>query len=506
MKKNKIYLLVNILLFSVLQFNVIAQEEENGATDGDDAGFDIENTVGQASSLSALLGYTNIGGESFIGLRIQPELAIGKLGVGLDIPLMFSLNDGSLRTEEFKDGVAWARVIRYIRWGVKKKDPLYIRVGDLSGSYIGYGMLLDNYTNSTSFEKRKIGVTFDVLIKGVVGIEGLYSDFDPVSSNLLAIRPYVKPFGTTKIPILKTLDMGYSYVTDHDQTIIVSEDADGNRIEKTNHFINGGMSGWALDMGVVPLSNKFMRIGVYTQYGKLLKNESSDLQEHLNTLAYMQRILGTDNPLSQGLDSLNAYDDGSGFSVGAKFNFKFANILRVDTRLERLWYQKFFMPQFFNATYEFDKDAKLVTLAQSDGKKGIYGALTITALDKVKIGGTLMLPDNVSITAPAVLTINFDASQLIEKIVFQGQYIKGGLTTLSDAFVLDDRSLLAARLAYKLNKFLVVGLDYKWTWSKLEDGTFHATHYATPYFGLSIPLNLGSGGGKKDDAIDFGIE
>ena len=50
----------------------------------------------------------------------------------------------------------------------------------------------------------------------------------------------------------------------------------------------------------------------------------------------------------------------------------------------------------------------------------------------------------------------------------------------------------------------MIGVDYRWTWSKLEDGSFEATHYATPYFGLSIPLNIGNGGG--DDPIDFGVD
>ena len=505
MKKIKTYLLITGFIISLMQFNTIAQEETTG---GDDAGFDIENSMGESSSLSALLGYSNIGGEQFIGFRVQPEFVIGKFGVGLDIPLMFSLNDGSLRTEEFTDGVGWARLIRYLRWGVKKKDPVYVRVGDLTGSYIGYGMLLDNYTNATSFDKRKVGVTFDILVKNIVGIEGLYSDFDPASTNLLAIRPYVKPLGMTEIPIAKTLDIGFTSVSDHDATVFYTQDEAGNEIKHQNTYIKDGMKGWALDMGVIPLSNQFMRIGLYTQYGKLLKNTSNLLQDTLNIIADNIRTAGepTDNPLVGNTTTGNAYDEGSGFSVGANFNFKLGgNVLRIDTRLERLWYKKFFMPQFFNATYEFGKDTKLLDLTQSDGKKGIYGALSLTMIDKIKVGGTLMIPDNISETAPAILTLNLDASQLIEKIILTGQYVKGGLVDLSDAFDLDDRSLLTARVAYKLNKFLVVGLDYRWTWSKMEDGTFEADHYATPYFGLSIPLNFG-GDESKDDAIDFGVD
>ncbi|MBN1252442.1 MAG: hypothetical protein JXR51_09235 [Bacteroidales bacterium] len=509
MKKLQNYLLITVFLFSFFNFSAIAQDEGTGTDENSD--FDIENSMGNQSSLSALLGYTDIGGEQFIGLRIQPELSIGKLGFGFDIPLMFNLSDGSLRTEEFKDGVGWARLIRYVRWGVKKKDPVYVRVGDLTGSYIGYGLLLDNYTNATSFEKRKVGLTFDVLVKNFIGVEGLYSDFDPVSTNLLAFRPYVKPLGMTDIPIAKTIDIGFTYVTDHDQTAIITEDADGNEIENKNEYIKDGMKAWSIDMGVIPLSNSFMQIRLYTQYGKLLKNSSELLQNDLNLIADGIRAeelatgVASDNPLVKGVTTGNAYDAGSGFSMGADFRFKVGgNVLRIDTRIERLWYKEFFMPQFFNATYEFSKDQQLLLLAQSNGKKGIYGALTLTVLDKIKVGGSLMIPDDVSETAPAILTLNLDASQLMEKVVITGQYVKGGLTGLSDAFELDDRSLLNARVAYKLYKFLMIGMDYKWTWSKLEDGTFHATQYVTPYIGFSMPLNIG--GGNTSEPVDFGID
>jgi len=502
----KYTIIISILVFALFQFNAIAQEDDPDGEAG--AGFDLENAMDNQSSLSALLGYSDIGGEKFIGFRIQPELAIGKLGFGFDVPIMFNLEDGSFRTDEFRDGVGWARLIRYVRWGVKKKDPVFVKVGDLTGSYIGYGILVDNYSNATSFDKRKVGITFDVLVKKLIGLEGLYSDFDPMSTNLLAIRPYIKPLGMTNIPIAKTLELGYSFVSDHDATAFTTKDEDGTEIEHKNHFIEDGMKGSAIDMGITPISNKFMRLNLYTQYATLSKNSSDLLQTQLNALATAERLAGnTDNPLVSGTeDGANAYDKGTGFSVGANFKFKFlGNVLRLDSKIERLWYNKFFIPQFFNATYEFAKDEKLLMLAQSDGKKGIYGALSVTAIDKIRVGGSLMIPDNVSETAPAILSLHLDASQLIDKVVIRGEYLKGGLTDLSDAFKLDDRSLLTARVAYKLYKFLLVGLDYKWTFQVVEDGNFETSHYATPYVGFSMPLNFG-GGGKKDDAIDFGIE
>lgn len=487
MRKLVIYIVCAFLFFLVMPFNASSQEDPTTGF-GD---FDLTNPMNQQSSFGALLGLTDIGGEKFVGMRIQPEFVLGKLGFGLDVPFMFSVEDWKLRTEEFKDGVGLLRMIRYVSWGVKKRDPVYVRVGDLTGSWIGYGILLDNYTNQVSFEKRKMGATFDVLVKNLVGVEGLYSDFDMTSMNLLAIRPYVKPLGRTSIPVVKTIDFGFTYLTDKDQTKIKTDTLSF----QNNRFLDKGMSAWALDMGVMPVNMSFMQLRLYAQYGKLRKNESSVFADSIADYLALPAVTGDDST------HIANYDGSSGFGIGVDFRFKAGgDALRVDAKLERLWYKKYFMPQFFNATYEFDKDARIFGLASADGTKGIYGALSVIAMQKVMVGGSLMIPDEVSDINPAILTLNLDASQLMEKFVITGMYVKGGLTGLKDAFKLDERSLLTSRVAYKMYKFLQLGVDYKWTWSKIEDGTFKATHYVTPYFGFQMPFNFG--GGQKPINID----
>ncbi len=479
MKKIQNYLLIISLFLFLVPRVGFAQAQQSTDAFGN---FDVSNPMDQQNGLGALLGYTDIGGQKFIGMRIQPEFNFGKIGFGLDVPLLFSLDDGKFRTEEFKDGIGWLRCVRYFRYGVKKRDPFYIRVGDLTGSYIGYGILLDNYTNSVSFEKRKLGASFDILIGNLVGIEGLYSDFDMSSFNLFAIRPYVKPFGRTRIPIIRTMDMGVSFVTDHDETKIKLTDSTNYQ----NKFIKDGMKAWALDIGIMPVSSEFMQLKVYAQYGNLMKNKSELLKNAIDSVIQTPDFAGDSAMMVN-------YKGSDGFGIGVSFKLKaMDNMFRLDARLERLWYKKYFMPQFFNAGYEFDKDAKLLALTSTDGKKGIYGALAITAMEKVMVGGSLMIPDNISEIAPAVLTLDFDASKLFEKFVIQGQYIKGGLTGLSDAFKLDERSLMSARVAYKMYKFLVIGFDYKWTWSKMDDGTFKAANYISPYFGFQMPFNFGN--------------
>jgi len=509
------YFLLAVLFVVSTNVSMFAQEETEEITES--AAGDIINQAGgfenfdfssggldKESALGAFLGYSKIGDEGFVGMRLRPDFSFGKFGVGLNIPIMFSTSDWSFRKDEFQDGIGWARIIDYVRYGVKKRDPFYIRVGSLTGSYIGYGLLLDNYTNVISFDKRKLGATFDILIGEMVGIEGLYSDFDMSSFNLLALRPYVKPLAKTGLPIVKTVDVGYTFVTDHDKTSIGLTDSTAMQ----NKYIEAGQNAWSVDMGIIPINRSFMQLRVYTQYGVLQKNTSALLQDTLNNLADSLRGTGLDddNPLIAGnnVAGTNNYDKGSGFSVGADFRFNFgAKTLQLQARIERLWYNAFFTPQFYNAGYEFGKDSKLIMLSQTDGKKGIYGSLTGVFMEKVLIGGSLMIPDNASEIAPGVMTLNFDASKLFKKIVLKGQYIKGGLTSLKDALVFDEHSLATARVAYKMYKFLVVGLDYKWTWSKQADNTFEVNNYVSPYIGFSMPLNFGS---SSKSPIDFNLD
>ncbi len=87
--------------------------------------------AGMASSGGSFTGgftYTRIGDQSYVGMVLSPEFSIKKVGVGLNVPILYGLDDKSIRTEIFKDGVGPLRLIRYVRYGVQKKDPVYVKV------------------------------------------------------------------------------------------------------------------------------------------------------------------------------------------------------------------------------------------------------------------------------------------------------------------------------------------------------------------------------------------
>ena len=430
---------------------------------------DIPNIDPQAmladsiNSIKASFGITQIGGETYAGLRLQPEFRVWKIGFGLDVPIQFNINTKELRTDEFKGGAEMLRLVRYFSLGKKKEDAIYVRMGDLYGVSLGYGTLINNYSNSPSFERRKFGINADVNFKGIVGVEGLYSDTK--GANLLGLRPYVRPLRTTKIPIVKSFEIGYSYVTDK-----------GGNADSTGVYLqDDGMKAMAFDAGITFLNTSFIKLIGYGQYSQLSRIKSDTLDRFLAAPP-------TDL----------TYGKGSGSSVGLSGKMNLASALVLDARIERLWYKDYYLPQFFDAIYEINKDSKIASLATAKGKQGIYGSLAIILFNKFRVNGSLLLPDKLSVETPGLVQVGLEATKLADKITISGNYIRGGLTTFSDAFKLDNGSLANVTLNYQLAKFFYVGADYRWTFARLESGEVKATNYFRPYFGLSFPFG-GSG-------------
>ncbi len=433
--------------------------------------------AGGGSSFNGGFTFTQIGGENYVGLTLQPEFKFWKIGLGLNIPVLYGLESQKVRTEIFEGGVGPARVLTYIRYGTQKVDPVYVKVGQLNGTMIGFGGLVNNYTNSTSFEKRKLGIHYDINYKGMGGIEGMYSDFDPASTNLLVTRPYVRPVSFLNVPIVRTLELGATFVTDKDQTSISTSDTTSTSYAYTAN----GVGAFGLDAGINLLNIPFIQIDAFVNWAKL-KLAKGGLEDSVASLA-----------TQAGGDLLaDGYEDGKGFSYGINFRFNFvAGVAMTDIRIERLSYSEHYVPQFFDTNYELNKDNKILSTISAPSQSGIYGSLTGHILEQARLGGSLMIPDDLGDTingggSTALIRVFADVERLADKFSLHASYFKGGLGDLGDAFKFDERSVAKARFIYHLNRFLAVGTDYYYYWEIQSNGKFKATQYVSPYFGLAI--------------------
>ncbi|MBL7960454.1 hypothetical protein JNL27_09485 [bacterium] len=405
------------------------------------------------------IGTTIIGGKTYISMRLQPELAFGKFGVGLDVPLTFS-TDGKFRKDEYQGGIGALRVIRYIRYGVKHEDPVYVRIGDITGTSLGYGLIMYNFTNAVSFDKRKIGANIDLNYDLRFGLEAVYSDFNRFA--VFGMRPYVRPLKTTDMPILKTTEFGVTYITDRDKDALYNITEVG------------------ADVGVSVVETSFLKITPYMEYAAILKNDK----------------------LAQHADTSNlSYGGGKGFAMGVNFKFNFvADVFNMNVKIERRFYSDNFLPQYFDATYEIGKlngSPKALGLVASKGVQGTYGELLANLIGKIQVIGGMSIPDKLKSTDGAIVHLGMAAPDLIPKVTISGTYDKSNLDKLGDAFKLDQRSIahmILAYQAYQTGPFVVqAGVDYKWTFveNKNNDG-FKAKRYVTPFVGMTLQLPTGS--------------
>ena len=424
------------------------------------------------SQVNAGLTFTRIDGQNYVGMVLNPEFSLGKVGVGLNVPILYGLDDQKVRTDIFKDGVGAARLITYLRYGVQKRDPIYFRVGQLDGISIGFGGLVNNYSNSTSLEKRKLGLHLDLNWRGLGGIEALYSDFHPASQNLLVVRPYVRPLATTGIPVASTFEIGATFAGDKDQTEIPTSDSTATSYLYTRN----GIRAFGIDAGLTVWKMPFIQIDAFFTYSSLNVGKGG-----------LEDSLASITPFLNAATLEDGYDQGSGWSYGLNFRLNFiADIFHTDVRIERLSYQEHFIPQFFDFNYELNKDGRIFSTLTAGKKAGIYGSLTGHILQKVRLGGSLLIPDNLSEEAPAVIQLNATVDRLANKFSIHALYLKGGLANLSDAFKLDERSIAKVRFAYHINNWLVVGTDYYWAFTPTAEGSIEATEYVSPCVGLSI--------------------
>ncbi|MCU0447895.1 MAG: hypothetical protein MUE85_23595 [Microscillaceae bacterium] len=447
------------------------------------------------NAIRAQFGYLMIGDQQYVGTRINPELTFGKLAFGLDVPIFFNVGgtDGGIRNEEYRQGSGAFRLLSYVRWGVKKRDKVFLRYGTLDRTNVGFGYMVNNYTNAASFERRKVGFSYDVRFLKVLGLEGIYSDFNG-STNLYAIRPYVRPLAFLEDKaLLKSIEVGYTYITDSDKNFYNQR---GERID--TKIIKDGINAWNIDGGLNIANSNKVNLSAFVSYGQIGKSQS------LSDSIGRYTVAARNNPaLASVVDTtfLAGYTGGSGMSIGSQIRIDaVADAFQLDIRLERLWQQDHFLPQFFDALYEIDKDSKLWLLANARGVQGTYGSLSALIVKKLRFTGGLQIPDRVTDVTPALVHLNLNANNIIEGLTVQANYIKGRLGNLVDAFKLDDRSLLTARAGYRLTSFLEVGVNYRWTYVRVEqDGvvSFKPTDYLMPYFGLNFDLNKKKGQTNK---------
>jgi hypothetical protein len=380
---------------------------------------------------------------------------------------MVSLEDGSIRTEEYTGGVGPLRLVRYVRYGRERQDPVYVKVGDLSGATLGFGLVMYQYSNVGSYEKRDWGTEFNVNYNEKVGLEGLYSDFSELS--VVGVRPYVRPLqlAGASIPVLQNFEVGGVYATDQSDTATPGK---------------SGLSIWGADAGLPISIGPILQVVPYAAYANIADPGADAFPD--------------------SVDDEDRFSPGSGASVGVNVNLQLiADLLIVSAKVERRFFDENFTGSYFDAVYETNKlgasngpaTHPFRKIDRTKGRNGIFGALYGHVLNEILLGGSLQIPDKITrdeqgrVTNGTFLQLEARAPDLIPKVSARAVYSRRPITNLSDAFVLDENSTLDTRLGYKINPYLLVGTNYRWTFARVQQNgseEVEATSHVFPFVAL----------------------
>lgn len=161
-------------------------------------------------------------------LGIRPEFTLGRLGIGLDLPVNYRFTGGD-GNDEFEvreddwvpdDDTSFLELylpkFRYVRYGRKGED-IYARLGGIPAATIGNGFIVNNYSNEQYLPDRRIfGAVFDLdsALAGIdyFGVESLVSNL--AAWDLMAARFYVRPLVGVPLPLLPSMQIGVTVATD----------------------------------------------------------------------------------------------------------------------------------------------------------------------------------------------------------------------------------------------------------------------------------------------------
>jgi hypothetical protein len=395
------------------------------------------------------MGLAAIGGETFYTINLRPELAAGKFGIGLDIPLRYNTQTGQIRSEDWDDTYDYFRTIRYMRYGHKKRDKFYARTGALDAARLGHGFIMNHYNNSLLYDQRKIGLELDTDF-GFGGFELMTSNFE--RREILGGRLYYRPLQlVTDTPIIKNFAIGATYILD--------DDPDSYR------GTGDSVSEFGLDAELPIIQNDLARLAIYGDLAKI-------------------------------------NDFGSGQAAGVDFELHgIGGMFDFGAQLERRFLGKNFLPAYFGPFYELERNnvqnglasAKRDLLAaQTKETRGTFGMLYGQVLNTLRLVGTYERRDGVP--KSGILHVEALLPETIPKIAFRAMYDDKNIDTFSDVFDMDENSAARIGLGYKLHQFLVLYMDYIYTF-RFDDqkNSYVVQKRFEPQLALAVTFPVGGG-------------
>jgi hypothetical protein len=328
------------------------------------------------------VGSATIDGKLYNQVALRPELSFGKLGLGLDLPIYID-NEGNIRKDEWDEFSDIIDKFLFIRWG-EKSDPFWFKWGSLNNVTLGYGGLLNGYSNMMEFPSvRKVGVNTGFGF-GNFGTEIFLSDIKDLSSRggtLMGLR------GTYKVSDSLPITLGVNFVSDLNQFSGLKDsdndsypdmfddfpdnkelwnDTDGDGLPDNDPNRSAPLGGWDIDSNgdnVLDADQNPEDVILKQTPFSLNKNKATATGFALDvgypvvkSKAFSLEVYAEFNSLTFDKVSSKTFNredmTGTGITVpGIKSNlFGFLN-MSFEYRIKK----GFFVPQFFDGSYDLSR-------------------------------------------------------------------------------------------------------------------------------------------------------
>lgn len=386
-------ILVLLSLLSLLAPSVIFAQAPGGAPKGL---IDwLQDNMGME------MGSVSIDGVGYSKVVLAPEVRLGRLKMGLYLPVIYKddlfnpatwyapggNNEWNFGSDYWGNDTYKAILdvaadlilkIKYLEFGQPLEDRFFVKVGNLQGLYIGHGLIMRNYRNDTDFPSlRRTGVNVGIDF-GAVGFEALANDL-PLP-EIAGARLYVRPFKKFR------LAFGVSGVAD----LQAGKDLAGttwDAVSDTFVFLGSGVD---LDLPIIK-KNEILSLRAYADAAFTVPYIKSDFTSPLDGSTVIKAGIQKD-----------LLWDGSPKNWGAAAGFA-GNVLFIDWRLEYRYFTGIFRPSFFDSTYERSRSLRVqeyvsyledpTQISDAPTVMGIYGEAGFTLFkDKMSLSAGYMWP------------------------------------------------------------------------------------------------------------------
>ena len=454
-------------LFAILPTSA-QNEPQLGPTETDKALGEIQQSNFLTSGLYGG-GMTFIDGDAYVQVQLQPDIPLGKMGIGLDLILLYNpyaeggepqilAEDG----ESWDSPSTWLRLIRYIRYG-QPYDPFHLRFGELDYLTIGHGSIMSGYSN---YDRRGLRLNLRGT-KNRSGIETMLNDIG--NPSIFGGRVFLRPFQREEDNnFLTRFELGATYLTDINPNLQVEGEEPLTAI--------------GFDIGFPLFETSTFRLDLYDDIAFL--NTLSDTTESEELLT----------PLIEGEESSTPANLAWGNAVGVGFAFTQA-LFKVEYRI----FGDGYIPSVFDYTYESAKSLSpepdmpqfLGLAAPMEPRRGFYSQLIWQPLPQIHFLGTL---EDYTNTEPK-LYMGTTVSELVPRLSLRAFYTKrdigagGEANFFGDLFDLDGKSGFSVEARYAVFPPVetIVLREYRFRRVETEGGIsqFEPIHKTSIMMGVS---------------------